>query len=143
MASNVTFVPNQGAITAMLKSPNGFVGQTIQKIGNHTLREAHKTVPVERSRFSKDHPPGYLKANLRITLWPGINLEMQVGAVTSYATFVHQGAKPHKITARPPKLLTFPGKGGKIVAVQSVNHPGNKPNPFLWKALLVAMRPYR
>lgn len=54
-------------------------------------------------------------------------------AVASYAPFVHDGTKPHRIVARAKKALRFVN-GGKFVLVKSVWHPGTKPDQFLYEA---------
>lgn len=51
-----------------------------------------------------------------------------IAPTVEYAIFVHEGTKPHKIFARPGGGLMFPGAAHPM---KSVNHPGNKPNPFM------------
>jgi len=49
-----------------------------------------------------------------------------------YAAAVHMGAKPHPIVAKnAPFLVFFWPKVGHVVHFRRVNHPGNKPMPFL------------
>lgn len=53
-----------------------------------------------------------------------------------YAAAVHEGARPHIIRARrAPVLSFFWPKVGRQVFFKSVNHPGNRPNPFLSNAV--------
>lgn len=47
-----------------------------------------------------------------------------------YAAAQEYGAKPHVIVASPGKLLAFP-INGKMVYTKQVNHPGNKPHPYV------------
>lgn len=54
-----------------------------------------------------------------------------VGTNLKYARPVHEGSKPHIITARAKKALFW--KGARH-PVRSVRHPGNKPNKFLVRA---------
>lgn len=60
----------------------------------------------------------------------------------AYAVWVHEGAGPHVIRPRnAPQLVFFSQKLGKTVFMgpgREVNHPGNKPNRFLIRALRVA-----
>jgi len=52
-----------------------------------------------------------------------------------YAAAVHEGARPHVIRARRASLLRFYWpKVGRVVFFPKVNHPGNRPNPFLSNA---------
>lgn len=53
---------------------------------------------------------------------------------------VHEGASPHVIRPRRRKLLKFQ-VGGRTVYARKVNHPGNKGNPFMTKALLSEATP--
>lgn len=52
-----------------------------------------------------------------------------------YAAAVHESARPHVIRARHASVLSFfwP-KVGRQVFFRYVNHPGNRPNPFLRNA---------
>lgn len=52
----------------------------------------------------------------------------QVGAYTDYASYVDGGTAPHEIRGNP--YLTFKGHDGSWVTVQSVQHPGTKPDGF-------------
>lgn len=56
---------------------------------------------------------------------------------TPYVGAVIFGARPHIIRARQAKMLRFEA-GGRIVFAKQVNHPGNRPNPFLVRALRAA-----
>lgn len=53
------------------------------------------------------------------------------------AHYVMNGTKPHEIRPRNKKVLRFT-VGGTVVYARRVDHPGTKPNPFLWKAMLAA-----
>lgn len=48
--------------------------------------------------------------------------------------FVHNGTRPHVILPRRGKYLVFE-VGGRTVYARRVNHPGNKADPFLTRAL--------
>jgi hypothetical protein len=50
-----------------------------------------------------------------------------------YAQSVYFGARPHPIFPNKKKALKF-SMGGDSIFAGKVNHPGNKPNPFLFKA---------
>lgn len=54
------------------------------------------------------------------------------------ASYVMNGTSPHPIRPRRPGGVLRFTVGGRVVFARSVSHPGTKPNPFLWKALLAA-----
>lgn len=59
------------------------------------------------------------------------------GPQAPYAIPVHEGSRPHRITARRAPMLSFYWtKVGRHVKFFSVNHPGTKARPFLRNAAL-------
>lgn len=50
------------------------------------------------------------------------------------AVFQHQGTRPHMIFPRNKRVLRWVAGGGFIFA-RHVNHPGTKPDPFLYDAV--------
>lgn len=54
------------------------------------------------------------------------------------ASFVLQGTPRHDILPRKPGGMLRFTVGGRIVFARRVDHPGTKPNNFLWKAMLAA-----
>lgn len=52
----------------------------------------------------------------------------KIAPTVEYAVFVHEGTRPHVITARPGSALFWPGAPHPM---KSVRHPGTKPNPFM------------
>ncbi|MGW2213195.1 hypothetical protein [Streptomyces sp. NPDC001781] len=54
------------------------------------------------------------------------------------ASFVMNGTRPHEIRPRRHNGRLRFTSGSRIIYARSVNHPGTKPNPFLWKAMLAA-----
>ena len=63
-------------------------------------------------------------------------LESGVSSLARHSAPVHEGARPHLIRAKNARALRFywPKVGG-IVFFKKVNHPGNRPNPFLRNAV--------
>jgi len=54
---------------------------------------------------------------------------------------IDRGARAHVIAARRAPLLVFYWpKLGRMMYLKSVNHPGNKPYRFLWRATRAAFR---
>lgn len=122
-----------GAINRMLKGESGPVGRHMVVIADKTVDGARVNAPVRS---------GDLRRSISITSVQETTFgtEVLVSANIEYALAVHQGAKPHVIEARNAPMLRFPAKSGFIVYTPRVNHPGNKPNPFLWEALVAAVR---
>lgn len=58
----------------------------------------------------------------------------------SYAASIDSGAKPHVIRPRRANVLRFVGRDGHLVFTRRVNHPGNKPYKFLYRATTAAGR---
>lgn len=66
--------------------------------------------------------------------WQGGNLEGTILADAPHALSVHDGARPHRIVPIRASALRFVA-GGQLRFSRGVNHPGNRPNPFLELAL--------
>lgn len=64
----------------------------------------------------------------------------RVTASPRYTHYVERGTRPHRIQAKNKKALKFI-KGGKTVIVRAVRHPGTKPRPFMFRALVEAAVP--
>jgi hypothetical protein len=64
---------------------------------------------------------------------------VRVKNTAKYAAAIDSGAKPHVIVARRRKTLRFIS-GGHLVFARRVNHPGNKPFKFLYRATNAAGR---
>lgn len=61
-----------------------------------------------------------------------------------YAAAYHDGARPHQIVAKNARALAFrwPARGSGVFFFAAVNHPGNKPHPFLIEAAeIIAQAP--
>lgn len=61
-------------------------------------------------------------------------LEGEVAAGAPHALPQEEGARPHEIRPRYRRALRWPVEGGYKFAGK-VNHPGNKPQPFMAPAL--------
>lgn len=64
----------------------------------------------------------------------GLRVDSGVTVRVPYAASVHEGARPHVIRPRFARALRFE-IGGQVVFARKVNHPGNRPNPFLRNAV--------
>lgn len=54
-----------------------------------------------------------------------------------YGIYVHEGTKPHIILPRQKKILRWSDGEGNYFFSRKVNHPGTKPDPFLYDAAKV------
>lgn len=66
--------------------------------------------------------------------------EGTIGARASYASFVENGTRPHRIEASNASALRWQSEDGAVHFARAVNHPGTKPHPFAGPALLKAER---
>lgn len=60
-----------------------------------------------------------------------------------YAAAIDRGARPHIIRPRRSSVLRFRGRDGRIVFARRVNHPGNRPYRFLYRATNAAFRVFQ
>jgi hypothetical protein len=82
---------------------------------------------------------GHLRSQIREDQHFFSGLLTMYGGVTSHADYsapVHEGARPHPIVpVRARALAFFWERIGEHVVFARVNHPGNKPNRFLVRAV--------
>lgn len=64
---------------------------------------------------------------------------LRIQNTAKYAAAIDLGAKPHVIRPRKARALRFITRG-KLVFARKVNHPGNKPYRFLYRATNAAGR---
>ncbi len=79
------------------------------------------------------------KTDFKVINRGGKRLIVSLRNKAGHAAAIDRGAKPHKITARRRKTLAF-RSGGQMVFRRSVNHPGNRPFKFLYRATTAAGR---
>ena len=75
---------------------------------------------------------GFLTQSFRAELTTGM---LRWFPTASYAPYVEFGTKPHTIVPRTAKALYWPGASHPV---QSVNHPGTKPNAFMERIIAAA-----
>jgi hypothetical protein len=68
---------------------------------------------------------------------------LRITNASPYAGAIDGGARAHVITPKSGKFLRFIGRNGKTVFARRVNHPGNKPYRFLYRATMSASRVWR
>lgn len=52
-----------------------------------------------------------------------------------YASYVHNGTKPHVIRPKNSPILVFEINGQTIITSKPVNHPGTKAQPFITQGI--------
>lgn len=102
------------------------------KIARETTREvafsAQREVPVDT---------GHLATTQRWNVEADINgATGTVRYTADYSMAVHSGARPHSITPRNPAGALRFRVGGRLIITKHVNHPGNRGNPWLLRALI-------
>lgn len=105
------------------------------------MRRRKRTLEF-RARQSVGVKTGKLRADIKSkerVVVDGIQFEVGNWGVR-YARAHHEGAKPHKIVPRGPGYPLRFQVAGKTVYAMSVNHPGNRPNPYLARWLREAVR---
>jgi hypothetical protein len=101
-------------------------------------------------RFAKDHVQkhpefrprtGALQRSVkaRVVRTSGGKL-LKLGSNKKYAQSIDGGARPHVIRPKRRQFLRFKGRNGQWVFARKVNHPGNKPYKFLYRATKAAGR---
>lgn len=109
--------------------------RAIRGASRRELREASRLV-VNRAKVLAPVDTGRLRASIRadpprlLTLRPSVT----VGTDVEYASWVHDGTRPHVIRPRRAQVLRFQ-VGGRTVFARVVNHPGTRARPFLDRAL--------
>lgn len=106
------------------------MGDLDEAIQGALLKVAHRI--RDRAIDEAPYVTGALKKSItvseskdKVVIWAG-------GGGAPYAPYVHEGTRPHVIKPKKKKAL-FDIKRG-IFFGKRVNHPGQKPNPYLLRA---------
>lgn len=122
-------VLNGPALAEVLRGPQGPVMRHMIVLGERVKNEAIRIAPRVTSNLAHHIVKRVTEKDGRPTVLVGVEN-------VPYAIWVHEGANPHEIRARnAPRLVFFWEKVGSLVAFPVVQHPGNKPNRFLERAL--------
>lgn len=138
-----TFIPDRAGIRYAAIS---VAHPLVKDVMDETLAGAKRYVRDRKPRPYDDRPTGRLKRSLKkqgpVTRVRTIS--GRVGSNREYAMSVHDGARPHRITARRARLLSFWWEErGVRFAGRKVAHPGVRPHSrrqFLWLPLNVAAK---
>lgn len=97
-----------------------------------------REVTVRAAVIASTIAPGSMKQAVRPIISGTKNAPFGIIMVDHPAAgFVLNGTPPHPIFPSRKKVLRFT-VGGRIVYTKRVDHPGTKPNNFLWKSVLMA-----
>jgi hypothetical protein len=114
-------------------------GAAINRLG---LDEARRRVAeMTRATFNRANvltpvDTGRLRVGNNMRLWSAGSIAYgEVFNQVDYAAAVHDGAKPHIIRPRSRRALKFV-VDGRTVFASSVQHPGNRPQPWLRTAMV-------
>lgn len=117
----------------------------VDDVLTQTLASAKRYVPVRKPRPYDKRPTGRLKRSLRkkgpkrmVTQVKGT-----VGSPLRWSLSVHDGAKPHTITAKKPNLVFYWERKDVTFVGRKVNHPGvprRSRKQFLYLPLAIAGR---
>ena len=102
------------------------MGQAIKKVGFVLAKHTTKgIVPFKTGRLLQSFR--YENSKLSGRWSPNV----------TYATYVHDGTRPHTIIPNKAKALFWAGAGHPV---KKVNHPGTKANPFMERILQQSQR---
>lgn len=111
------------AVGVSLAAP--YVAETTRR----ALNRARVTSPVDFGVLRASHQ---MTMRARRTFVAG-----RVEVRAKYARMVHDGTRPHVIRPKRKKALRFYWKRkGTYVITKRVMHPGTRPRPWLWRALV-------
>lgn len=126
---STSFNLDRTRIQRMLRLPGGLVYRDMTR---RLLR-----VEAEAVRRA----PGNMGTTIRAQIRSGAggDFEGVISVNHRAAIFVTGGTRPHMIFPRRPGGVLRFTVSGQVVYARFVNHPGNKPNPFLKDALRAAL----
>ncbi len=161
MKLNVS-IDSRAVQEAFARAPDVFLSE-MERGAKEGLTEIQRDA-VRNHRFKRKS--GNLERSVRVDFKsfkePGTGIRLETG-IASYAPYVHEGTRPHKIAPKNKAALSFIGKDGRFVLVPKnmgyaqtrqywikqakltgshlgfkgfVNHPGTKPDPFLYEAAI-------
>lgn len=123
---------NPEALTTLTKSPDGLLGRWFQTRG----RIAQLAMIRDCPRSGHAAKGVSLSESSQMVWSPTLNGQMvSIVFHKPYAAAVHDGAVAHVIPGNPLLAFPWPKVGEGIFIFRSVNHPGNKPNPWMRRNL--------
>ena len=130
---DIEFVPNDIEIDLIRFDWEHMVGKDLERRMRTLTWRAQMSAGVRTGRLNRS-----ISTFERNRITEG--LEGRVGSTTiRYAAAHHEGARPHLILPKKKNGLLVFTIAGTIVFARRVNHPGNRPNPFLARWLQEAV----
>lgn len=117
---NVRF--NEPAMDHLLNEASGDVGRHLEVIGLKVQAGAKLLVKRRTGRLARSIYLNHAR--------DARGQYIQVGSNVRYAFVVHEGDRPHIITAHAGRVLRFQ-VGGRIVYARLVHHPGSTGRKYL------------
>lgn len=109
-------------LNMVLNTSNGNLWHSLEKRGKAIVRDAKKQAGFRT---------GALRSSIHMRHTGNVTGQyLWIGSTKSYAYAHHEGTKPHTITATNSPVLVF-RSGARVIKTPTVNHPGNRPNPYL------------
>ena len=121
----IVFVPDPVQFRHFRSSPDAAIGRDLLRRGRKLSFLAMRTVQKES---------GELARSINVRYVPGLNPSVIVGSDRRYAKYMHEGTRPHVISAKNRRTMRFVVKG-KVVYAQQVRHPGTRGSKFLTRHL--------
>lgn len=112
------------------------LNRTIRGASRAELETTSRQV-MNRAKVLTPVDTGRLRASIQIESRRTLTLRSvyTIGTNVSYAGYVHDGTRPHRINPRNANGVLRFRMGGRIVYARYVNHPGTQARPFLDRAL--------
>lgn len=117
-----------------LESHERMVNEALERAGRHAVDHVQK-YPGFKPRTGRLQK----STRARVVRTSGGKL-VRLTNRRAYAQAIDTGAKPHVIRPRRRRFLRFRTRTGQIVFARRVNHPGNRPYKFAWRATHSAHR---
>lgn len=122
----IRYTIHEGQMKQFLTGPQSDLVRLVREGQRVTLNAAAKRSPVDTGNLRREHQA----TNVVVR---GLAATGDVVATPDYAAAVHEGSRPHTITPKRAKFLSW-GQGATRVFARSVEHPGAKARPWLLNA---------
>jgi hypothetical protein len=102
--------------------------------------EAKGEIATGKAKAQVGNKTGKLRRSIKMThRGDKSGQTLHIGSTVRYAYMHHEGTKPHLITPKDldGRLVFFSRNQRRLVVVESVKHPGTKPNRYLSDQLRV------
>lgn len=120
--SEIVIKFNNAEVQRVLNGPNGNVRKYLIKKAIIVTARAKAQVGVET---------GALKKSIGWRYGRGVaGPYVEIGSRLRHAYLHHEGTRPHFITPKKARVLSFSSRG-QVIYTHRVKHPGTRPNRYL------------